>query len=87
MFFPGLLDWLLSRMAWKGQLGSEAVDLARRKDNLHAALPGDFGPHGRFDREARSWSVQTRVGANPRLLAYLGIAAVALLSVGLYRRR
>jgi hypothetical protein len=74
-------------MAWKGQLSSEAVDLPRRRDNLHSALPGDYGSHGRFDAKARRTSLQTQLGANPRALAYLGAAAVVLLSVGLYRRR
>jgi hypothetical protein len=87
MLIPGLLDWYLSKKAWKGQLGSEPVDLARRRDNLHSALPGDFGGHGRFDREARDSSLQARMRANPRLLAYLSAAAAMLLSVGLYRRR
>ena len=87
MFFPGLLDRFLARKAWKGQFSSQPVDLAQRKDNLHAALPGDFGAHGRFDREAKRTSLVTRAGANPRTLAYLGAAAVMLLSVGLYRRR
>jgi len=87
MFFPGLLDRLLSRMAWKGQLSSEPVDLARRKDNLHAALPGDFGAHGRFDRKAKRRSLVTRTGANPRTLAYVGSGAIALLSLALYKRR
>jgi NAD(P)-dependent dehydrogenase (short-subunit alcohol dehydrogenase family) len=87
MFFPGLLDRLLSSMAWKGQFSSAPVDLAQRKDNLHAALPGDFGAHGRFDRQARRRSLQTRLGTNPRALAFLGAAALMLLSLRLYRRR
>ena len=87
MFFPGLLDRFLARKAWKGQLSSQPVDLARRKDNLHDALPGDFGAHGRFDREAKRSSLVTRAGANPRTLAYLGAATLALVSIGLYRRR
>ena len=87
MFFPGLLDRLMARMAWKGQLSSESVDLARRKDNLHSALPGDYGAHGRFDQRARRSSLQAWMGANPRALAYLGLGAIALLSFGLYRRR
>jgi NAD(P)-dependent dehydrogenase (short-subunit alcohol dehydrogenase family) len=87
MFFPGLLDRLLSRMAWKCQFSSEPVDLARRADNLHSALPGDFGAHGRFDSKARRRSLQTRLRANPRVLAYLGAAGLMLLSIGLYRRR
>ena len=87
MFFPGLLDRYLARKAWKGQLGSESINLASRKDNLHSALEGDFGAHGRFDREAKLTSLVTKAGANPRTLAYLGVATLALLSIGLYRRR
>jgi hypothetical protein len=87
MFLPGLLDRYLSRKAWKGQLGSEPVDLAQRRDNLHSALRGDFGAHGRFDAEAHRSSLQAKAGANPRVLAFLGTAALTLLSIGLYRRR
>jgi hypothetical protein len=87
MFFPGLLDRFLARKAWKGQLSSQPVDLARRKDNLHEALPGDFGAHGRFDREAKRSSLVTKAGANPRTLAYLGAAAAVMVSIELYRRR
>jgi hypothetical protein len=87
MFIPGLLDWFLSRKAWKGQLGSQPVNLTERRDNLHSPLPADFGAHGRFDQEAHERSLQARMRANPRMLAYLGAAAAMLLSVGLYRRR
>jgi NAD(P)-dependent dehydrogenase (short-subunit alcohol dehydrogenase family) len=87
MFIPGLLDWYLSRKAWKGQVSSDPVDLTGRKDNLHSALPGDFGAHGRFDHEAHARSLQARLRANPRLLAYLGVASLLLVSLGLARRR
>ena len=87
MFFPGLLDRLLARKAWKGQVGGEPLDLAQRMDNLHSPVPRDHGAHGRFDAVALRSSLQARLGASPRLLAYLGTAALVLLSVGLYRRR
>jgi hypothetical protein len=87
MFFPGLLDRLLSRMAWKGQLSSEPIALAQREDNLHSPLSGDFGAHGRFDAKARRSSLQTKVRATPRTLAYLGAAAMLALAFGLARRR
>jgi NAD(P)-dependent dehydrogenase (short-subunit alcohol dehydrogenase family) len=87
MFFPGLLDRLLSHVAWKGQFSSsQPVELAGRNDNLHAALPGDFGSHGRFDREAKATSLQPKLGANPRLLACLGTAALLLVAWRLARR-
>jgi hypothetical protein len=87
MFFPGLLDRLLAHKAWKGQVGGEPLDLAQRMDNLHSPLPRDHGAHGRFDAVARRTSLQARLGASPRLFAYLGTAALVLLTVGLYRRR
>jgi NADP-dependent 3-hydroxy acid dehydrogenase YdfG len=87
MFFPGLLDRLLARKAWKGQVGGEPVDLRQRPDNLHWPVPRDHGAHGRFDAVARRTSLQSRLGASPRLFAYLGTAALVALSVGLYRRR
>jgi NAD(P)-dependent dehydrogenase (short-subunit alcohol dehydrogenase family) len=87
MFFPGLLDRLLARKAWKGQVSGEPLDLAQRMDNLHSPMPGDYGPRGRFNAVALRSSLQSRLGASPRLLAYLGTAAIVLLSVGLYRRR
>jgi short-subunit dehydrogenase len=87
MFFPGLLDRLLARMAWKGQFSGEPIDLARRADNLHRPVPGDHGAHGRFDSEARGTSLQARLGATPRLLAYLAAGAIVLLSIRLYRTR
>ncbi len=87
MFFPGLLDRFLAHKAWKGQVGAEPVDLDQRMDNLHSPVPRDHGAHGRFDTEALRTSLQARLGASPRLLAYLGTAALVVLSVGLYRRR
>lgn len=87
MFFPGLLDRFLANRAWKGQFSSEPVDLTRRADNLHTALPRDFGAHGRFDREAKRTSLQPKLGANPRLLAYAGTAALLVVAAGLARRR
>jgi hypothetical protein len=87
MFFPGLLDRYLSRKAWKGQLGSAPVDLTERQDNLYSALPGDFGAHGRFDREAHARSLQARMHANPRMLAALGAVSLLLLTLGIARRR
>lgn len=71
MFFPGLLDRLMARTAWKGQLGAP-VDLAGRADNLHSPVRRDFGSHGRFDAEAKKSTLQQRLRANPRTLALLG---------------
>lgn len=86
MLFPGLLDRFLARKAWGGQFTDEPVD-SQRVDNLYNPLPADFGAHGRFDNEARSTSVQYRLGASPRLLALVGAVSLGLLAGALYRRR
>ncbi|MGQ0650758.1 MAG: SDR family oxidoreductase [Betaproteobacteria bacterium] len=86
MFFPGLLDRFLARKAWNGQL-SEAADLERRIDNLHAPAAGDRGAHGRFDAEARRTSLQQRFGINPRTLALAAAASLGLLAGAFYGRR
>jgi NAD(P)-dependent dehydrogenase (short-subunit alcohol dehydrogenase family) len=87
IFFPGLLDRLLATRAWKRQFGAERIDLWHRADNLHAPLARDFGAHGRFDKKAKATSLQYRLGANPRRLAYVAAGAAAFLAAALYRRR
>jgi NAD(P)-dependent dehydrogenase (short-subunit alcohol dehydrogenase family) len=87
MFLPALLDRLLANIAWKEQFGAEPIDLRHRADNLHAPIARDFGAHGRFDKKAKATSLQYRLGASPRRLAYAGAAALALLAAALYRRR
>jgi NAD(P)-dependent dehydrogenase (short-subunit alcohol dehydrogenase family) len=87
MFLPGLLDRLLASKAWKGQFSREPVDLEHRVDNLYSPAPGDHGAHGRFDHEARSTSLQFRLGANPRLMGFLAATALGVLSAAFYMRR
>jgi NAD(P)-dependent dehydrogenase (short-subunit alcohol dehydrogenase family) len=54
---PGILDHLLAFKAYQGQEGKRPVSPDRR-DNLYEPVPGDHGAHGRFDREAVTWSMQ-----------------------------
>ncbi|WP_119155083.1 SDR family oxidoreductase [Caldimonas tepidiphila] len=76
---PGLLDRLLARRAWEGQMGEEPLPPGRR-DNLHAPVPGDAGAHGRFDAQARDWSPQFWLNTHRPAAAALG--ALAALLVG-----
>ena len=85
MFFPGLLDKLMARMAWKGQFEAEPLDLAGRADNLHTPVRRDYGAHGRFDAEAKRDSLQRRLRASPRTLAYVGAAAGLALALWINR--
>ena len=53
---PGLLDRLLAKVGYSGQLTGEPV-AADATGNLFAPVPGPYGAHGRFDARARreSW--------------------------------
>jgi NAD(P)-dependent dehydrogenase (short-subunit alcohol dehydrogenase family) len=83
---PGLLDHLLARRAVEGQLSRERVP-AEAPDNLFAAVAGDRGAHGRFDRVAKRWSAEQLLAEHKLLAAgALGIAgAVALALIGARR--
>jgi short-subunit dehydrogenase len=84
---PGLLDRLLAFKAYKGQEGKKLVSPSRQ-DNLYEPVPGDHGAHGRFDRQAVTWSAQLwldthrwTVMAGALILA-AGVAARALARRG-----
>jgi NAD(P)-dependent dehydrogenase (short-subunit alcohol dehydrogenase family) len=81
---PGLLDRILARRAWDGQL----TDAAPKPpdDAFDAPLPGDRGAHGIFDREARAWSSALSLRVHRAKLS-LGIGLAALLGLGLRRAR
>jgi NAD(P)-dependent dehydrogenase (short-subunit alcohol dehydrogenase family) len=51
MVAPGLLDGMMARRAWEGQMTEEPD--RTREGNLFEAPPGDPGSHGRFDRQSR----------------------------------
>ena len=56
-FFPGYADRYLARTAVEGAQTGEPED-PHRDHNLWKPLPGDRGAHGRFDAEAKRWSLQ-----------------------------
>ena len=53
MIMPGVLDRLLARKAYDGQLTPEPRR-PEEEDNLFKSLPGRHSAHGRFDDRARS---------------------------------
>jgi NAD(P)-dependent dehydrogenase (short-subunit alcohol dehydrogenase family) len=72
---PGLLDRLLGRTAVQGQQSPEPLPPGRQ-DNLYAPVPGDHGAHGRFDAQARRFSVQLWLDTHRTgLLATLALGA------------
>jgi short-subunit dehydrogenase len=82
---PGLLDRMMARRAWGGQL-TEQPAAPDRPDNLYEPVPGDFGAHGRFDQRARdgSWQFWLVRHLTPTMAASaLAVAVVAAALVGL----
>jgi short-subunit dehydrogenase len=68
-FVRGYFDRYLARNAWSGQMTDEA--LPDQPGNLFETVDGDFGAHGRFDREARTSSSQLTLAMHPVLSAFL----------------
>jgi len=89
-FIPGLIDRYLAHFGYASQQASTLV-APDRVDNLFEAVPGDFGAHGRFDREAHAssaalWLTMHRAYALAGI-ALAGIGGVALWKTGPERKR
>jgi NAD(P)-dependent dehydrogenase (short-subunit alcohol dehydrogenase family) len=77
---PGFLDRLLGERAVEGQQTSEPLP-QRRPDNLWKPVPGDWGPHGRFDALAVERSLQYWLTTHRGAMAAAAVAALAIASV------
>jgi hypothetical protein len=81
MLVPGLLDRLLSRRAYEGQMTAEPAP-AGTPDNLFQPVPGHQGVHGRFGARAKAGVVSVnpvilRAGLAGALVVVIGLAAAA----------
>lgn len=81
---PGLLDRILARDGYSGQLTQEPLP-PDACENLYAPCDTDPGAHGRFDQLAREQSLQWTLTSNRTAVLALCTAAVALLT-GMYLR-
>ncbi len=78
---PGLLDRMMARSAFGGQLSGEPT-APDRPDNLYDAVPGDHGARGRFGARARRRSWQFWLTSHPApALAASALAALLLAAV------
>lgn len=77
MLMPGLLDRMLARQAWEGQM-TAAEDPAGRPDNLFEPVEGLHRTNGRFSDQARDHALGLS-SKNVRQLVAAGAASVALL--------
>lgn len=76
---PWFLDRYLARYGYKSQMSSEPA-LRDAPDNLFKPIEGDFGAHGRFDREAlSSTDIRSPVPSGVAITgALLGLLALVL---------
>lgn len=73
---PGLLDRLMARRAWDGQMTADAED-PERPDNLFAPVPAPHAVEGRFGEQARTDAFALS-SATARMLVAIAIGLVAL---------
>ena len=84
---PGLLDRYLGRTNYQAQQTEQPED-PERAHNLWGPLPGDHGPHGRFDDRSHRRSAQVWASENRGWLALVGLAAaVGVASIPFLRNR
>ena len=77
---PSLGDRYLARTGYESQQSDEPAEPERR-DNLFEPMPGDWGAHGRFDRESHSRSIQVWATKHRRPIAALAVGgALAIVS-------
>lgn len=76
---PGFGDWYAARVAYSGQQLDEPANPSR-PDNLWGPrdAEGDFGAHGRFDREAHRHSPQLWMSKHRGSLALAALGAAGL---------
>ena len=84
MFAAGFLDRYLAKAAYSGQMTDE--DVPDTPGNLYDTVKGDYGAHGRFDRQANSSSSELTLVTHPWLVSGVAGAAVVLgaLMLGRY---
>jgi NADP-dependent 3-hydroxy acid dehydrogenase YdfG len=75
MVAPGLLDGMMARRAWEGQMTGKPAP--RRDGNLFEAPPGDPGSHGRFGPRSRKRVTSVSDVAARGILAAVAVACVA----------
>lgn len=76
-FFPGFGDWYLAKTGYDSQQTETPVS-PNRPSNLYEPVSGDHGAHGRFDHQAKDFSVHSWLNQNRGLVAAGAIAGFAI---------
>ncbi|WP_407292572.1 SDR family oxidoreductase [Stutzerimonas zhaodongensis] len=77
MFMPGLLDRMMAKQAWSGQLTDEPAD-TQRPDNLFEPVEGLHRIDGRFDDRVKDHAL----GLSSEAVGKLAVAGLAAATVG-----
>jgi short-subunit dehydrogenase len=75
MVAPGLLDSMMARRAWEGQMTGEPAE--PREGNLFEAPPGDPGSRGRFTSRSRKRMVSVSGTTARGILAAVAVGCMA----------
>jgi NAD(P)-dependent dehydrogenase (short-subunit alcohol dehydrogenase family) len=78
-FIAKFLDRYLAKKAFEGQLMEDEPLPNGRPGNLFEPVAGDYGAHGRFDREAHGRSVQLWLNLNRAWLVPVSLGGAAAL--------
>jgi short-subunit dehydrogenase len=76
---PGLADYYLGRTGFDSQQTPQEV-AKNRPDNLFEALPGDFGAHGVFGKQAHEQAATTWLAGHKGLAAVASAAALGAIA-------
>jgi hypothetical protein len=82
---PALADHYLGRTRFDSQQTQDPLSPGRR-DNLFEPLPGDFGAHGVFDKEAMNAAGRNWIGAHKGTTLIAGATVFGALAFALKRR-
>jgi NAD(P)-dependent dehydrogenase (short-subunit alcohol dehydrogenase family) len=78
---PGILDRILAKQGYSGQLTEEPKP-SSACENLYTPCDTNPGAHGRFDREARAYSLQWIISSHRALsLSVAAVIAISLLAI------
>lgn len=77
MFMPGLLDKMMAKQAWSGQMTDEPAD-PEQPDNLYEPVDGLHRVEGRFDDQIKD----NAIALSSETVGKLAVAGLAAVTVG-----
>jgi NADP-dependent 3-hydroxy acid dehydrogenase YdfG len=80
---PQLGDWVLARNAFEGQQSDEPAG-KDQPDNLFEPVAGNFGAHGRFDKNAKEKSVTGWMGRHQSVPATATVVLIGAVIAGIF---